>query len=776
MTSLLDRPILRALLPGLFAMLLAGAALADPPGRVGRIAWMSGTVQLRNADTGEWNTAVLNYPLTNGDALSTGPGARLEIGIGSTVVRLDSSSELAVDQLDDKRVRLYLVSGTAAVRLRSREAAREFELATSTGRFTVQDVGAFRFDFDDNVTAATAYLGTLRFESEDSALDVPAGQRAQFWYSGRTMYSTSAPVRDDFSDWNIARDQRLDTRETRRHVSQEMTGYDDLAGYGSWYESVDYGPVWYPSVVPAGWAPYRAGHWAWVSPWGWTWIDDAPWGFAPFHYGRWVWHRDRWGWAPGRRIVRPVYAPALVAWIDTPRVAVGISSGPAVGWFPLAPREIYVPGYRCSTTYVRNINVTNITHVRDFDRIVQDPRRINEHNRYVNRHLPQAVTIVPADVVTQRRPVAPAVERPQNPRVLDNIMSQPPLVAAPVAAPPLPPRRHDADSRDERRDGRDANRHDRRDERRDAPPVFAQPRPPGDGRTSGAPAAQPPGQVGRPPTPIGNPPGGAPDSARKPDTPGPRAIPPALPPQEADRDRNRPFQPLEEVTPGALQRQQPPQSNPVAPARQDGDRGPGRSAEPRQPVAPLQMPPPAQTPHNPPNGGWSAGTPQGQPPAQVNRPRRHGDDGPAGEPVPTQRSAEPQPRPLPRPMPRPDSEPGAPRPAIEPHPAMRQVAPPAPRAAEPPPRPMPRPEVDHGAARPPIEPRPAVRQVAPPPAAVAPAPAPAQRSQAAPQGQPAGQPQPASQPRPNPRQEHNGRGPGNDNPPPGINPRRAGDS
>ena len=24
------------------------------------------------------------------------------------------------------------------------------------------------------------------------------------------------------------------------------------------------------------------------APWGWTWVDDAPWGFAPFHYGRWV--------------------------------------------------------------------------------------------------------------------------------------------------------------------------------------------------------------------------------------------------------------------------------------------------------------------------------------------------------------------------------------------------------------------------------------------------------------------------------------------------------
>ncbi len=41
------------------------------------------------------------------------------------------------------------------------------------------------------------------------------------------------------------------------------------------------GTVWYPQSVPTNWAPYRDGHWAYVAPWGWTWIDDAPWGFNP---------------------------------------------------------------------------------------------------------------------------------------------------------------------------------------------------------------------------------------------------------------------------------------------------------------------------------------------------------------------------------------------------------------------------------------------------------------------------------------------------------------
>ena len=63
-------------------------------------------------------------------------------------------------------------------------------------------------------------------------------------------------------------------------------------------------------------------------------MDDAPWGFAPFHYGRWLWWGNRWHWAPGPKVARPVYAPALVGWMGGPQfgVAVGSRAVPAMGW------------------------------------------------------------------------------------------------------------------------------------------------------------------------------------------------------------------------------------------------------------------------------------------------------------------------------------------------------------------------------------------------------------------------------------------------------------
>ena len=141
-----------------------------------------------------------------------------------------------------------------------------------------------------------------------------------------------------------------------------MTGYEELDSYGDWVPDATYGNVWFPRVVPVGWAPYRYGQWRWVRPWGWTWVDHAPWGYAPFHYGRWVTIGDRWGWWPGGHHVRPVWAPALVGFVGGgTSISIGFG-GPVVGWYPLAPWHRYQPHYRHNPRYVTIINQTIINN------------------------------------------------------------------------------------------------------------------------------------------------------------------------------------------------------------------------------------------------------------------------------------------------------------------------------------------------------------------------------------------------------------------------------
>ncbi len=416
----------------------------DPPGRVGRLADVVGQVWLYSPDTGDWVGATRNRPLTTGDRLATDDGARAEVRIGSTTLRLDSGSELEVLRLDDDRVSVQLHSGSLSARLRNRESANEFEVKTGEGRFTVLRPGRYRFDRVDESSRLTVVNGQALYEGPGSALTVLSGQRAEFWVdAGNTaQYSITEPVRDAFAAWNSERDRSDDRSVSARYVSPEMTGVEDLDRHGRWEESDEYGALWFPRVVPAGWAPYSTGHWTWVRPWGWTWVDDAPWGFAPFHYGRWVYFRDAWCWSPGTYVARPVYAPALVAWVGGPRVSVSVNigGGPSVGWFPLAPHEVYVPSYRVTPRYVQNVNITHVTRITNVTTLINNPQAANEGRDFSNRKFPHAVTVVPTSVMTQREPVGPAAAHLRDTPAAREFINEPArgrtLVTAPVEAPP----------------------------------------------------------------------------------------------------------------------------------------------------------------------------------------------------------------------------------------------------------------------------------------------------------------------------------------------------
>lgn len=435
----------------LFAFaLVAQPAFADPPGRVGRISLLSGSATFRDLAGGEDSAAIMNWPVTSQNAIVTSEDGRAEVRIGSTAVRLDRDSELHFIQLDDQHIKLYLASGSATVRVRSRDAARDFELTTRQGQILLLEPGRYRLTADQarDSTAVSVFQGTARVDAAEASVPLRSGERVELWDGG---YPNVVRARaDDFDDWSLSRDRRDEASRSARYVSPEMTGYEDLDEHGYWEQSGDYGPVWYPRSVATGWAPYRSGHWAWVAPWGWTWIDEAPWGFAPFHYGRWVTIGGVWAWAPGAIAARPVYAPALVAWVGRPgwNASVSFGSAPAVGWFPLAPREVYYPGYRCSPTYVRNVNVAHVTNVTQITNITQHNVALT-NVRYRHQHTPQAVTVVPTDVVVKGSPVKRAMLREADTRTIAAlpVAAAPSAVAPALAAPrPFAGRRHSPES------------------------------------------------------------------------------------------------------------------------------------------------------------------------------------------------------------------------------------------------------------------------------------------------------------------------------------------
>lgn len=394
----------------LAALLLAAlpaVAQDDPPARVGRLASIENEVFFRADRSIQAEPATLNWPISSGAILETGRRGRAEVWIGSTAYRIGDNSQAEFTVVDDNRVDLRVNDGSLAISILDRDQVDDVVVTTPDGLIRFLTPGRYRIDVHGDHSELTVQAGRATFDDRQREVPVAAGQKLSRWSDGRERLDGDWG-QDAFDRWVAARENATLATNARRHVSPHMTGYQDLDAYGDWQSAPDYGTVWYPRGVADDWAPYRYGRWAWVAPWGWTWVDQAPWGFAPFHYGRWAMIQGRWGWVPGRLVPRPVYAPALVAWVGNPGWNVSFSFGaaPAVGWFPLAPREVYVPGYRYSERYVERINVTHVTNVTVIQRVVRNHQRGDDHERHAYRDLPRAMTVVPANLLRDGRPIS----------------------------------------------------------------------------------------------------------------------------------------------------------------------------------------------------------------------------------------------------------------------------------------------------------------------------------------------------------------------------------
>ncbi|MEO7128009.1 MAG: DUF6600 domain-containing protein [Rhodoferax sp.] len=544
--------------PGAFAQ--TSTAL-DPPGRVAQLNYFDGPVSFEPAGYDQWAGAVLNRPLTQGDRLWNDAGARSELHIDSTALRLDGSTSMSFTTLDDQTVQIALTQGSLIARLRSLPTGQRFEIDTPNLAFTASQPGDYRIDVDPAAGTTRVTLqsgGAVVYGSNGASADVAA--REQITFGGNDLAQVAAqtaPAPDVFDRWAAARDLEEDRSVSARYVSRDVSGYQQLDQYGTWENDPSYGNVWVPRVTVTDWAPYRVGHWASIAPWGWTWIDDEPWGFAPFHYGRWAQLGTRWCWVPGARDVRPVYAPALVAFVGGAvgginfNISVGGAARPGVAWFPLAPGEAWHPWFHANPTYVTNVNRTMIVH--------NVTNITNVTNVYRYQHLPTAVTAVSASAFTQGQHVR-GNARP---------VTVAELQRARVAAPPAPTR-----------DPRSAFGASRLTQAHPAPPAAAVER-----RVVSNPAFS----RGRPGAPAGREalPGPqehpqAPANAATPPrgrfSPGPeREAPPARPPVRAPLANvpQMPREPLERSAPSRNEAIVAPQ--PAAPSR------PPQSALPHQP-------------------------------------------------------------------------------------------------------------------------------------------------------------------------------------------------
>jgi len=385
----------------------------DPPTRVARLNYFEGPVTYEPAGATDWAYASLNRPLTTGDQVWVDANGRSELHIGSTALRMGAQTSLDLVNLSDSLAQLKVLQGSFEARVRTIEPGSSYEIDTPNLALQITTPGIYRVDVapDGSSTSVTVREGSATAYGNGGSAQIEANQRIN--YTGTALQQADAggaPGSDAFDQWVASRDATEDNAVSAHYVSREIPGYEDLDANGTWKQDPSYGAVWVPRVaVSAGWAPYHEGHWAWVAPWGWTWIDDAPWGFAPFHYGRWAYVQNSWAWVPGpmTAAVQPVYAPALVAFVGGGggggggaswgvNLAIGGAIGVGVAWIPLGPGEAWRPAYHSSPGYYSRMNYSNSTHIT------------NINNTYINRGAPGGISAVPANAFVQGRGVRQA--------------------------------------------------------------------------------------------------------------------------------------------------------------------------------------------------------------------------------------------------------------------------------------------------------------------------------------------------------------------------------
>ena len=639
------------------ALVAAGSARAqsDPPSRIARIAAQAGSVSIAPAGERDWFAVPANRPLAIGDRLWVGPGGRAELQTIDLVARIGAESLVTLLDFDDDTTQVQLSQGSIRIRLRSAGPGDVNEVATPQLAFAMMQPGDYRIDVEpsDGSTRVAVRSGRAEVSSEGTVYSIHAGRAYRFVGPGLRSYEEiPLPPVDSLDAWAAERELRYANAASAAIVPVGVLGYEELDQWGVWQSDPAYGSVWFPRAAPAGWSPYTAGHWAWISPWGWTWIDEAPWGFAVSHYGRWTRFDGRWGWVPGPRTARAVYAPALVAFIGGPGFQLTLSSGPtrAVGWYPLAPREVYRPWYPATHAYFSRVNLSN-TAIAPYRIEALRDRRDHDDESHAHRRVPGALVVVPAGAFSRSEPVGSARVRlserdlpagrftPGPEAVPPRPTERPALQPSPGPAPSLLDRpattRHVAPARPSFQPDMRPTPGLQRPEvqrpveapRREARPSFEAP------RQEPRPGLDAPDRAPRPSFDL-------PRREQPVQEPAPRVVPQASPPTTQRPERVPPV-----IEPRPIRPSFEPQPRSVEPS--------GPAILDRRPPAPVVLPPMPQAPAEPRPAPELRRVPEPRPsfemrPAPEMRPSPELRPSPESRPAPAMRSA-PEPRPTPEP-------------------------------------------------------------------------------------------------------------------------------
>ena len=143
----------------------------DLPGRVGRVANVQGTLHhAPDEHAGDWAAIGLNYPIAQGDNLSSSATACAEIDYGGGQFRLAGDTNLHVSRLDDRQLALFVAAGRVIVRVRVLETDDSVRIDTPATQIALMRPGLYRID-----VASDSPLTSVVVREGEAQVATPAG-------------------------------------------------------------------------------------------------------------------------------------------------------------------------------------------------------------------------------------------------------------------------------------------------------------------------------------------------------------------------------------------------------------------------------------------------------------------------------------------------------------------------------------------------------------------------------------------------------------------------
>jgi hypothetical protein len=286
--------------------LLALPALAGSQARIVRLSDVQGSVEI-NKNTGMgFETAFLNFPITQGTQLRTRDRGRAEVEFedGSSLRLTPNTtvefSTLGVSDSGKRTSVVNVVEGMAYVNWLGKD---DFTVNFSQEKVSLDRAAHFRVDVSSQAANLAVFKGDAEVEGPAGKFTIEKNKTAKFDAADNDKYTLAHNIAEaPLDSWDKEASAYHDqyAKNTSNLSSPYGYGLSDLNYYGAFSNVPGYGMMWQPFFTGVGWDPFMDGAWGFYPGFGYMFASAYPWGWLPFRYGNWMFTPGfGWMWQPG---------------------------------------------------------------------------------------------------------------------------------------------------------------------------------------------------------------------------------------------------------------------------------------------------------------------------------------------------------------------------------------------------------------------------------------------------------------------------------------------